>query len=139
MNLLFVVHVENLHVDAVTLFKSRIEPIPVNDWLFRQVVNIVANPEKLEKDILNTLRGDKFNVLVNTKQEIFQFEAKTDEAFFFSAKNKKPVYFNSLSNSFIRRGRDDHRATKEEIDSIFRDQSFGTKNSEIAAGTCQSK
>ncbi|HPS12133.1 MAG TPA: ATP-binding protein, partial [Prolixibacteraceae bacterium] len=98
----------------------------------------VGNPEKLEQDFLNTLSSNKFNVPVITKQEIFQFEAKTILAFFISANSKKPVYFNSPSNTFIRRGSADQRATKEEIDSMFRDQSFGTKTSEIAPGTSDS-
>lgn len=95
----------------------------------------VGNPEKLEQDFLNALRGDKFNVKITTNQEIYHIDDKVVLAFYIGANNKKPIYFNTQSNTFIRRGSSDQRATKEEIDSMFRDQAFGTKTSEIALGT----
>lgn len=45
---------------------------------------------------------------------------------------------NTPRNTFIRRGSADHRATKEEVDSMYRDQTFGTKTSELAPGTSKS-
>jgi predicted HTH transcriptional regulator len=75
------------------------------------------------------------NVPVVTKQEVFDFGSKKVLAFYIPANGKKPVYFNTPVNTFIRRGSSDQRATKEEVDSMFRDQTFGTKTSEIAPGT----
>lgn len=71
----------------------------------------VGNPEKIEQDFLNTLRAEKFNVQVITKQEIFNFDSKIVLAFYISGNKKKPVYFNSIANTFIRRGSGDQRAT----------------------------
>jgi len=95
----------------------------------------VINPEKIEQDFLNTLRGKKFNVLIATKQKKYNIDEKTIMAFYIPASNKKPVYYNSLTNTFIRKGSSDKRATSEEIDSMFRDQTFGTKTSECATKT----
>lgn len=95
----------------------------------------VTNPEKIEQDFLNTLRGDKFNVPFSPKSVKYEFEGKIVLGFYISPSNKKPVYYNSQSNTYIRRGSADQQATKEEIDSMFRDQTFGTKSSELVAGT----
>ena len=95
----------------------------------------ITNPEKIEQDFLNGLRGDRFNVHISTRQEKYSIDGKVLLAFFVPASNKKPVYFNSPVNTFIRRGSADHRATKEEVDSMYRDQTFGTKTSELAPGT----
>src|SRR6056297_697050 len=95
----------------------------------------VKNAEKLEQDFLNTLRGTKFNVFVSTKQEVHRFNDKTVLAFFIPVHKNKPVYFNNQSNTFIRRGSADQRATQEEIDSMLRDRAFGTKTSELAPKT----
>ncbi|MCD6355473.1 MAG: putative DNA binding domain-containing protein [Prolixibacteraceae bacterium] len=95
----------------------------------------VTNPEKIEQDFLNTIRGGKFNVFVPTKQEKYTVDGNTVIAFYIPVSKNKPVYYNSLANTFIRRGSSDQRATNEEIDSMYRDQTFGTKTSEIATGT----
>lgn len=95
----------------------------------------VTNGEKIQQDFLNTLRGEKFNVFVPTKQVKYTIDGKTILAFYISASGKKPVYFNTLKNTFIRRGSADQRATREEVDAMFRDQTFGTKTSEAAPGT----
>lgn len=55
--------------------------------------------------------------------------------FYIEPSADKPIYFNNLSNTFIRRGSADQRASKEEIDSMYRDQSFGTMTSRIAPGS----
>uniref|UniRef100_UPI00356B3E35 RNA-binding domain-containing protein n=1 Tax=Mariniphaga sediminis TaxID=1628158 RepID=UPI00356B3E35 len=95
----------------------------------------VRNAEKLEQDFLNTLRGTKFNVFISTKQEVYQFEDKTVLAFYVPVHKNKPVYYNNQSNTYIRRGSADQRATQEEIDSMLRDRAFGTKTAELAPDT----
>ncbi len=95
----------------------------------------LTNPEKIELDFLNGLRGDRFNVHIPTRQEKYNIEGKILLAFYVPVSNKKPVYFNTPKNTFIRRGSADHRATQEEIDSMYRDQTFGTKTSELAPGS----
>ena len=98
----------------------------------------LTNPEKIEQDFLNSLRGEKFNVHISTKQEKYLIDGKTLLAFYVPISDKKPVYYNNQSNTFIRRGTSDHRATKEEVDTMYRDQTFGTKTSELAPGTTKS-
>lgn len=95
----------------------------------------VGNATKLEQDFLSTLRGNKFNVFVGTKQEFYRISDKTVLLFYIPVHNSKPVYFNNQANTFISRGSADQRATPEEIDSMFRDRSFGTKTSELAPET----
>ncbi|MFV8353899.1 RNA-binding domain-containing protein [Flavobacterium sp. XS2P14] len=98
----------------------------------------VTNPEKIEQDFLNTIRGDKFNVPIPSKQAKYTIDEKTILAFYIPVSNKKPVYYNTQANTYIRRGSSDQKATKEEIDVLYRDQTFGTKTSEIAQGTSRS-
>lgn len=95
----------------------------------------VGNVEKLEQDFLNTLRATKFNEFIETKQEMFSFDGKVVLAFYIPIHKNKPIYYNNQSNTFIRRGSSDHRATQQEIDSMLRDRAFGTKTSELAKGT----
>jgi ATP-dependent DNA helicase RecG len=98
----------------------------------------VGNVEKLSQDFLNTLRSEKFNVFIDTKQEFFTFKSKVVLAFYIPVHSSKPVYFNTQSNTFIRRGSADQRATPEEIDSMLRDRAYGTKTTETVAGTSRS-
>ena len=98
----------------------------------------VTNPEKIEQDFLNTIRGDKFNVPIPSKQAKYTIDEKTILAFYIPVSNKKPVYYNTQANTYIRRGSSDQKATKEEIDVLYRDQTFGTKTSEIALDTNRS-
>lgn len=98
----------------------------------------VDNAGKLEQDFLNTLRGSKFNVFVATKQEVCLIENKIVLSFYVPVHKSKPVYYNNQVNTFIRRGSADQRATPMEIDSMLRDQAFGTKTGEIAADTSRS-
>ncbi len=43
----------------------------------------------------------------------------------------KPIYFNSPQNTFIRTGSGDQRATKEEIDAMYRNSSFDKKDEQL--------
>ncbi len=95
----------------------------------------VNNAEKIEQDFLNTIRSGKFNVFVATTQSKHTIDGNIVLAFYIPASKDKPVYFNSLKNTFIRRGSSDQRATSQEIDAMFRDQTFGTKTSELAPNT----
>jgi len=95
----------------------------------------VHNVEKLEQDFLNTLRGSKFNEFISTQQELLLVEGKTILAFYVPVHSHKPIYFNTQSNTYIRRGSSDQRATQQEIDSMLRDRAFGTRTSEIAPKT----
>jgi len=95
----------------------------------------VKNAEKIEQDFLNTLRGEKFNVFVDTKQERYTIDGKTVLAFYIPVSAQKPVYYNTQANTFIRRSSSDQKARKNEIDAFYRDQTFGTKTSELAPNT----
>lgn len=91
----------------------------------------VNNPEKIEQDFTTTLRGDKFNKKIIAKCEKFEIENKIILAFYIPLSGSKPIYFNTLSNTFIRTGSGDQRATRSEIDAMFRDSAFGTKDREL--------
>ena len=93
----------------------------------------VKNPEKTEQDFTNTLRGEKFNVKIRPICRKYKFPEGMVLGFYIPISNKKPVYFNTLSNTFIRTASGDQRASKEEIDSMFRDQAFGTRSSGTVA------
>jgi len=91
----------------------------------------VENPSKIEHEFLNTLNGEKFNVKIRVDAYKYNFDDKIVLAFYIPISKQKPVYYNSLANSFLRCGSGDRRATKEEIDTMYRDQTFGTKSSEV--------
>lgn len=90
----------------------------------------LSNPEQIEQDFLNTIRGGKFNAFIPTKQQRFDIDDKKILGFYVYPSKYKPIYFSNPQNTFIRRGSADHRATNQEIDAMFRDQSYGTKTNE---------
>jgi len=95
----------------------------------------VEKPDKLEQDFVTVLRGrSKFNVLINPKCEKYNIDGKSVLAFFISSSEQKPVYFNSLQNTFIRTASGDQRATDSEINALFREQSFGIRSDLIVEG-----
>lgn len=95
----------------------------------------LKNPEKIEQNFLSAIRSGKFNAFVTTTQAKYEVDHKTLLAFYIPASKDKPLYYNSLKNTFIRRGSSDQRATNSEIDAMYRDQTFGTKTSEPAPNT----
>ncbi|MDR2890576.1 MAG: putative DNA binding domain-containing protein [Alistipes sp.] len=96
----------------------------------------VANPEKIEQSVVTTLRGrNKFNVLINPECRKYDIDGKTVLAFYIPSAEQKPVYFNSLQNTFIRTASGDQRATDYEINALLREQSFGMMSEKPVEGT----
>jgi ATP-dependent DNA helicase RecG len=94
----------------------------------------VSNPEKISEDFLNVLRAkNKFNKIIFVKSKKYTFDNKVILAFYVPQKslNEKPIYYDNQSNTFIRTGSGDRKATKEEIDSFYRNASFGEKDQEV--------
>ncbi len=98
-------------------------------------INGVNNPEKIEQDFTTVLRGEKFNVKLAVTAKKYSFDKKPVLLFYIPLSDKKPVYFNSPVNTFIRTASGDQRATKEEIDAMYRDQAFGTKTDKTISGS----
>jgi len=95
----------------------------------------VSNPEKIEQDFTTILRnGTKFNRKITVKSRKYNFNNKTVLAFYIfqQSPREKPVYFNSQKNTFIRTASGDQRATQEEIESFYRNSSYGEKDKEIS-------
>ncbi len=96
----------------------------------------VENPEKVEQDLVTTLRSkQKFNAILAPDCKKYSIEGKTVLGFYIPLAATKPVYFNSLSNTFIRTASGDQRASQHEINALFRDQSFGTMSARQASET----
>ena len=92
----------------------------------------VDNFEKMEQDFTTALRSrQKFNILINPICRKYEIKGKNVLAFYIYVSSQKPVYFNNIRNTFIRRGSSDQRATQSEIDAMYRDQSFGSKDKEL--------
>src|SRR3989344_1964198 len=92
----------------------------------------VEKPEKIEQDFIGVLRsGQKFNNKVEVKCKKYNFDGKTVLAFYISLSESKPIYYNNPKNTFIRSGSGDQRVTQEELNSMFRDSAFVTKDREI--------
>ena len=89
----------------------------------------VENPEKIEQDFTTTLRGEKFNDKIRPVCKKYDFDEGTVLAFYIPLSNKKPIYFGAPLNTFLRTASGDQRATREEVDAMYRDQAFGTRTS----------
>ena len=97
----------------------------------------VANPEKIESDLLTAIRSGKFNKPIAVISKKYDIDGHKILAFYIpsaSAKDK-PVYYNALHNTFIRTGSGDQRATKDEIDAMYRNSSFDKKDEELTEFT----
>ncbi|MCF8070652.1 MAG: putative DNA binding domain-containing protein [Desulfobacterales bacterium] len=96
------------------------------------IIEGVEDVEKMEQDFTTTLRsGQKFNVLINPICRKYEIDGKNILAFYIYVAAEKPVYFNNIKNTFIRRTSGDQRATQAEIDAMYRDQAFGSKDKEL--------
>lgn len=91
----------------------------------------VQNPEKIEQDFTTALRSEKFNITVSCTSRKYSFDNRTIILFYIPVSDKKPVYFGSPFNTYIRSASGDQRATKEEVDAMYRDQAFGTQTDRI--------
>ena len=92
----------------------------------------VTDPEKIEQSFITTLRSNqKFNVRIDPICKKYDFDDKTILAFYIPVSTQKPVYYNNVKNTFIRTASGDQRATQAEIDAMYRDQAFGTKDREV--------
>jgi len=96
----------------------------------------VEDPEKMESDMLTTLRSKtKFNVKLSPQAKKYKIDGKNVLAFYIPSSDVKPVYFNNVQNTFIRTGSGDQRANEFEINALYRDQSFGTMSGKTVEGT----
>ena len=98
----------------------------------------LSNPEKMESDLLNTLRGgEKMNFPLFPTAKRFVIDGKNVLAFHFESSPHKPIFFSTINNTFIRSGSGDRRASDTEIAAMYRGQMFGFKSEEKVAGTPQ--
>lgn len=97
----------------------------------------VKNAEKIENDFLTVLRGEKFNKKLKTIPKKYTIDNRIVLGFYVSpaSPKDKPIYFNSVSNTFIRTGSGDQRATPAEIDAMYRSASFEEKDQELTRYT----
>ena len=96
----------------------------------------VKNPEKVESDFLNVVRGgQKLSQRIAVTAKKHKFRGKTVLTFFVPSSPVKPVYIQSLQNTFLRSGSGDRRAGDMEINAMFRDQAFGTKSEQLVDGS----
>lgn len=96
----------------------------------------VENGEKLEQDLLGTLRShNKFNHIIEVTPYKYHFDNKLVLAFYIPSSEHKPIFFNALSNTFIRSASGDQRASEYEINAMLREQSFGKMSEKSAKGT----
>lgn len=96
----------------------------------------VNDAEKIESDFLNTIRsGQKFNIRLTAKARKYSIDGKTVLAFYLPSSPVKPIYSKNTSNTFIRSGSGDCRATEAEVMALMRDQAFGSKSEMTVEGT----
>ncbi|GHS95572.1 hypothetical protein FACS1894207_4850 [Bacteroidia bacterium] len=96
----------------------------------------VDDVEKLENDMLTTLRSKtKFNIKLSPQAKRYKIDDKNVLAFYIPSSDIKPVYFNSVQNTFIRTGSGDQQASEFEINALYRDQAFGSMSEKAVEGT----
>lgn len=97
----------------------------------------VDNAEKIEQDFVTVLRSNsKFNQRISVQTAKFDIGGKAVLAFYIPMSEYKPVYISVPSNTYIRIGSGDQRATEYEIRAMQRDQAFGKKSNEAVFGSC---
>ena len=96
----------------------------------------VERAEKIEQDFVNVLRSNsKFNQRISVQAERFVIDWKTVLAFYIPMSEFKPIYISVPTNTYIRVGSGDQRATEFEVRAMQRDQAFGKKSNEAVFGT----
>ena len=96
----------------------------------------VQNGEKVESDFFNVVHGkQKLNHQISASAKKYKVQGKLVIAFYVPSSLIKPIYVNSLQNTFLRSGSGDRRASEIEINAMFRDQAFGTKSEQIIEGS----
>jgi predicted HTH transcriptional regulator len=86
----------------------------------------VEELERLEQNFTTVLRSrNKFNALITPKCRKCEMNGCKVLAFYIHASEYKPVYYNSLNNTFIRTASGDQQASEAEINAMLRDQLFG--------------
>lgn len=97
----------------------------------------VEHTEKIEQDFVTVLRSNsKFNQRISVQIAKFDIDGKSVLAFYIPMSEYKPVYISVPSNTYIRIGSGDQRATEYEVRAMQRDQAFGKKSNEAVFGTC---
>lgn len=100
------------------------------------IVNGVSNAEKLEQEIIGTLRSrTKFNTFVSCRAFKYEIGNKTVLAFEIPLSPHRPVAIKSTGEVYIRTGSGDVLASDLEIDAIVRDCAFGSKSEMEVPGT----
>lgn len=108
-----------------------------NDGKSNYEIQGVEHPEKIEQDFVTVLRSNsKFNQRIPVQTAKFDIEGKTVMAFYIPMSEYKPVYISVPSNTYIRIGSGDQRATEYEVRAMQRDQAFGKKSNEAVFGSC---
>lgn len=97
----------------------------------------VDKPEKMEQDLAAILRStSKFNVPILARIDRMDFDGNIVFAVYIPPSDSKPVYLNNnLSNTYIRVGSGDQRATDIEIGILLREKTFGCKSEMAVTGT----
>ena len=96
----------------------------------------VDNAEKVEQDFIGVLRSNgKFNQRISVQPAKYEIDGKIVLAFCIPMAEFKPIYIGVPTNTYIRVGSGDQRATEYEIRAMIRDQSFWQKSNEAVFGS----
>ena len=99
-------------------------------------VSGVENVEKMEQDIITTLRSrSKFNAVISSRAYRYTIDDKDVLVFEIPVSPYKPVAIKSTGEVFIRTGSGDVLASDMEVDAIVRDSAFGSRSEMEVAGS----
>ncbi|MEA3342555.1 MAG: ATP-binding protein, partial [archaeon] len=95
------------------------------------LVQGVDNAERIEQNFTTILRGEKFNQKIIPTCKKYAIDNKIVLAFYIPLAERKPIYFNTPKNSFLRTASGDQRLTSEEVDALYRQSAYGTKDKQL--------
>ncbi len=88
----------------------------------------VSEPQELKQDVSLLLKEAEFNQKIKIKCVSYRLNRKILLAFYIPPSENKPVYFNSMENTFVRTFRGNRIATHEEIDIMITNTSLGKED-----------
>ena len=101
------------------------------------LVSGISNVEKMEQDIITTLRSrSKFNTVISSRVYRYTIEDKAVLALEVPMSPHRPVAIKSTGEVYIRTGSGDVLASDLEVDAIVRDCAFGSRSEQEVEGTC---
>ena len=95
-------------------------------------VSGIESPDKIQNDFITLLRGEKFNIQLSSKGDVYHIDGKIVLVFHIEGmpRQAKPIYYGGdIRNTFVRIGASTQKASKIEVERMLREASEKTSDS----------